>query len=127
MKTTLWNATHNTLEVLNKISDQKIPFLTSRHIFKVAEELTEEDRFLNVESEKIVNEYGAKSNENNQLVVYGENGEVDLEKTQEFIQKVIALRETEMDFAIEPFNVEELAAVEISPKDYAAISWLIDE
>ena len=47
--------------------------------------------------------------------------------TEEFIQKVIALRETEMDFAIEPFNVEELAAVEISPKDYAAISWLIDE
>ena len=127
MKTTLWNAAHNTPQVLYSILDQKIPFLTARHVFKIASQLDNESTFLNTETDKIIDDMGAESDADGRFIVKNDDGTVNENKTKEFIDKVLELRNTEIEIDLEPFDESELESMEISPREYGMIQWMIKE
>ena len=129
MKTTLYEASES-VKVLNQFSEQILPGRISLKIYDDINLLLSKGSFLEQEIRKIFDSYGAvpfdPDNNDSRMVIKDEAGDVDEEKTQEFVEKVIELRKTEVDLDIDPFTEDDLDIMKIKPVDLARIRWMID-
>lgn len=129
MKTTLFEAAESA-SVLDKLSGQMFNGRLSLKICDNLDLITKKGSFLDKEIRKIVEHYGAEAfdpdNNDLRLIVKNDDGTVNEEKTQEFVDKVVELRKTEIDLDIVPFTMEDMEEVSLQPSEMFKIRWMID-
>lgn len=129
MTTTLFEAAESA-KILNQFSEQILPGSLALKIYDNIDILVKKGQFLDQEIRKLVTTYGAVAfdpgNNDSRLVVKTEDGDVDEEKTKEFVNKVVELRKTEVDLDVTPFTEEDIDRLEISPVGLAQIRWMIE-
>lgn len=129
MKTTLFEAAESA-SVLDKLSGQMFDGRLSLKICDNLDLITKKGSFLDKEIRKIVEHYGAEAfdpgNNDFRLIVKNDDGTVNEEKTQEFVDKVVELRKTEIDLDIVPFTMEDMEKVSLQPSEMFRIRWMID-
>ena len=129
MTTTLFEAAESA-KILNQFSEQILPGSLALKIYDNIDILVKKGQFLDQEIRKLVATYGAVAfdpgNNDSRLVVKTEDGDVDEEKTKEFVNKVVELRKTEVDLDVAPFTEEDIDRLEISPVGLAQIRWMIE-
>lgn len=129
MTTTLFEAAESA-KILNQFSEQILPGSLALKIYDNIDILVKKGQFLDQEIRKLVATYGAvafdPNNNDSRLVVKTEDGDVDEEKTKEFVNKVVELRKTEADLDVDPFTEEDIDRLEISPVGLAQIRWMIE-
>ena len=129
MKTTLFEAVESA-SVLDKLSGQMFNGRLSLQICDNLELITKKGSFLDKEIRKIVEHYGAVAfdpgNNDSRLVVKNDDGSVNEEKTQEFVEKVVEVRKTEVDLDVTPFTMEDMDVIKRPPAEMFKIRWMID-
>lgn len=129
MTTTLFEAAESA-KILNQFSEQILPGSLALKIYDNIDILVKKGQFLDQEIRKLVTTYGAvafdPNNNDSRLVVKTEDGDVDEEKTKEFVNKVVELRKTEVDLDVTAFTEDDIERLEISPFGLAQIRWMIE-
>ena len=129
MTTTLFEAAESA-KILNPFLEQILPGSISLKICDNMDILVRKGQFLEQEIRKLVTAYGAVAfdpdNNDSRLVVKTEDGDVDEEKTKEFVNKVVELRKTEVDLDVRPFTEDDIERLEIAPVSVAQIRWMIE-
>lgn len=132
-KATLFE-TSEALRVLNGYADMRFPGTgssISMKIFDISDLLAKKAEFLTKETRKIIEEYNAvaeeEGNPQSNLVVYGQDNEIDPVKTRQFLDEVIALRNTEIELDIpNPFTPSEIRDhIPLTAIEYGLMRFLI--
>ena len=130
MKTTLYKASE-AAGVMYKLSDQLLDGLLSLKIYDNGEVFAKKAEFLAKETQKIAEAYHAvpsvPDDPNSGLVVRNDNGEINELKTKEFVDKVMAIRNMEIDLDLDPFTKDEIKQMKLTPRNCAAIRFMIQE
>lgn len=129
MRTTLYEAAES-IAVLDKLSEQIFNGRLSLKICDNLDVITKKGIFLEKEIRKIVEHFGATAlepgNNDSRMVVKNEDGTIDEEKTKEFIDKVVEVRKTEVDFDISLFTMDDIETISLPPAEMFKIRWMIN-
>lgn len=130
MKTTLYNAAEAT-GIMYALGDQLLDGLLGLKIFDNGEILAKKAEFLAKETQKIGEAFHAvpkiAGDPSSVMVVLDADGNIDAEKTSEFTERVMALRNTEIDVNVQPFTKDELQTMKLKPRFYASIRFMVQE
>lgn len=130
MKTTLYSSME-ALNCLTRFAEQELPGLLALKIFDNSDVLLKKSQFLDQETRKIIEQYQAVPEKENdpscRLVVLGDDGVVDEDKTQLFSNKIFELRNMEIDVNVEPFTEDDIARMKMKPIDAGKIRFMIDK
>lgn len=116
------------LTVFEKIKDERGSIKTSYKIAKFLKALNDEkENYIKV-LQDIINEYGEKD-ENGKVKVSEDQQTVPIipEKREECYQKISELEETEIEFSLPSFTLDELSTFNLSIEDLSIIDILISE
>jgi hypothetical protein len=109
------------------VQDKKMPVKTAYKLSRLARKAEEEVQFYQKEFGRIVNEYALK--ENGQLVYSDDMTSIKIipGKEDECNEKIIELKELEIDLAGIEFTIEELENLELTLAEMSAIFSLIKD
>lgn len=109
------------------VQDKKMPIKTAYKLSRLARKAEEEVQFYQKEFARIVNEYALK--ENGQLVYSDDMTSIKIipGKEDECNEKIIELKELEIDLAGIEFTIEELENLELTLAEMSAIFSLIKD
>lgn len=109
------------------VQDKKMPVKTAYKLSRLARKAEEEVQFYQKEFARIVNEYALK--ENGQLVYSDDMTSIKIipGKEDECNEKIIELKELEIDLAGIEFTIEELENLELTLAEMSAIFSLIKD
>lgn len=109
------------------VQDKKMPIKTAYKLSRLARKAEEEVQFYQKEFGRIVNEYALK--ENGQLVYSDDMTSIKIipGKEDECNEKIIELKELEIDLAGIEFTIEELENLELTLAEMSAIFSLIKD
>ena len=129
MKTTLYSSME-ALNCLTRFAEQRLPGLLSLKIFDNSEVLLKKSQFLDQETRKIIEQYQAVPEKENdpscRLVVFDDDGKVDEVITQTFSNEIIDLRNMEVDVEVEPFTRQDVEKLELSPLESSKIRFMVE-
>ena len=135
MKTDLFSATE-ALKIFRQLKDQKLEDgMLALKIFDMVDALTRKAIFLEEEVNKIISAYKAQpldtDHQDMRLVVKREDKTVDEEATKKFIDEVVAIRQTDVEFDIPLFTMDEINSImkvyKMTPAELGQIRFAIDE
>ena len=109
------------------VQDKKMPVKTAYKLSRLARKAEEEVQFYQKEFGRIVNEYALR--ENGQLVYSDDMTSIKIipGKEDECNEKIIELKELEIDLAGIEFTIEELENLELTLAEMSAIFSLIKD
>ena len=109
------------------VHDKKMPIKTAYKLSRLAKRVEEEAQFYQKEFARIVNEYALK--ENGQLVYSEDMASIKVipGKEEECNEKVVELKELEVDFSQFEFAIEEFEAFELTLAEMSSILPLIKD
>lgn len=109
------------------VQDKKMPVKTAYKLSRLARKAEEEVQFYQKEFARIVNEYALK--ENGQLVYSDDMTSIKIipGKEDECNEKIIELKELEIDLTGIEFTIEELENLELTLAEMSAIFSLIKD
>lgn len=120
----------NSVESLNKLSEQKLPAQLGFELLKFLKDITTDiDTYHKVRNEK-VKEYGRpildeQGNPTDQ-VAFSDEGSKELnENGKKFIAEMQEMEEKEVDVRVPEISVKDLKDAVMAPVDLAKLSWLI--
>lgn len=111
----------------SSVQDKKMPIKTAYKLSRLARKIEEEIQFYQKEFVRIVDEYAMK--ENGQLVYSDDMASIKVipGKEDECNEKIIELKELEVDMANIEFTIEEFDNLELTLSEMSAIFPLIKE
>ena len=121
---------YEVLEMQNfytSVQDKKMPIKTAYKLSRMAKRIEEEVQFYQKEFARIINEYALK--ENGQLVYSEDMNSIKVipGKEEECNEKVIELKELEVDFSQFEFSLDEFKSFELTLAEMSSILPLIKD
>lgn len=121
---------YEVLEMQNfytSVQDKKMPIKTAYKLSRMAKRIEEEVQFYQKEFARIINEYALK--ENGQLVYSEDMNSIKVipGKEEECNEKVIELKELEVDFSQFEFALDEFESFELTLTEMSSILPLIKD
>ena len=108
------------------VQDKKMPIKTTYKLSRLAKRVEEEAQFYQNEFAKIVDEYALK--ENGQLVYSEDMNSIKIipGKEKECSEKIVELRELEVDLSQFEFSIEEFDSLELTLAEMSSILSLME-
>lgn len=116
-----------TVATLNKVVDTDLPVKLSFKIIKIVESVNETLKIVNTARQKLVEKYAEKDDDGNIVPMENDGIKIDEEKRDDFVSEFEEFNLIENEIAGDKLDIDDLAGINIKPKELAIIRWLIKD
>ena len=114
-------------EVLNSLSNQKMPINIGYKIMKLEKEIENDIAFYKQKLEEIISMYGQKDEEGKFVTLDNGNIKISEGMEEECINAFTILDNTETDIPKTKLPIEALSSIELTPRELKILSDIIEE
>ena len=114
-------------EVLNSLSNQKMPINIGYKIMKLEKEIENDIAFYKQKLEEIISMYGQKDEEGKFVTLDNGNIKISEGMEEECINAFTVLDNTETDLPKTKLPIEALSSIELTPRELKILSDIIEE
>ena len=114
-------------EVLNSLSNQKMPINIGYKIMKLEKEIENDIAFYKQKLEEIISMYGQKDEEGKFVILDNGNIKISEGMEEECINAFTVLDNTETDLPKTKLPIEALSSIELTPRELKILSDIIEE